>query len=149
MTLPLITAVAQAPQGIAVFKADNLKGYTATLAPRASGAAKLATQSLANFGPSHNGLMVYRAGNGEAEYHEGSADFMVVEAGSCQLILGGTVKDGHSTGAGEIRGTSIDGGQTYDIAPGDIVNIPAKTPHQVIMPAGGSVTYFLAKISAK
>ena len=149
IALPFLSAVAQAPQGIAVFKADSLNPYTATLAPKAAGSAKLATQSLANFGPTHNALMVYRAADGEAEYHENSADFMVVEAGACKLILGGTIKDGHPSGAGEIRGTVIEGAQTYDVAPGDIVNIPAKTPHQVIIPAGGSVTYFLVKINAK
>jgi hypothetical protein len=149
IALPLLSAVAQAPQGIASWKSADLKGYTATLAPKASGEQKLATQSLGSFGPSHNAVMVYRAANGEAEYHESAADFTIIEAGAADLILGGTVKDGHSTGAGEIRGPSIEGGKTYHVEPGDIINIPAKTPHQITVPAGGSVTYMVVKIAAR
>jgi hypothetical protein len=149
IALPILSAVAQAPQGIASWKAADLRGYAATLAPKASGEQKLATQSLGNFGPSHNAVMVYRAANGEAEFHENAADFTIIEAGAADLILGGTVKDGHSTGAGEIRGPSIEGGKTYRVEPGDIINIPAKTPHQMTVPAGGSVTYMVVKVNAK
>lgn len=149
IALPILSAVAQAPQGIGSWKAADLKGYAATLAPKASGAQKLATQSLGSFGPSHNAVMVYRAANGEAEFHENAADFTIVEAGSGVLILGGNIVGGHSTGAGEIRGTSIEGGKEYKVEPGDIVNVPAKTPHQMTVPAGGSVTYMVVKINAK
>jgi mannose-6-phosphate isomerase-like protein (cupin superfamily) len=92
---------------------------------------------------------VHREAALDAELHENAADFVVVQSGGCTLILGGTLKDGHSTGAGEQKGSSIDGGQSYEIAPGDIINIPAKTPHQMIVPTGGQITYFLMKIPAK
>ncbi len=149
IALPILSAVAQAPQGIAAWKAADLKGYTAALAPKASGDQKLATQSLGNFGPTHNAVMVYRAANGEAEYHETAADFTIIEAGAGDLIVGGTVKDGHSTGPGEIRGPSIEGGKVYHVEPGDIVNVPAKTPHQMTVPSGGSITYMVVKINTK
>jgi mannose-6-phosphate isomerase-like protein (cupin superfamily) len=68
-------------------------------------------------------------------------------AGACSLVLGGTVKDARSTGPGEIRGASIDGGQTYEMRPGDIINIPARTAHQVIVPAGGWIMYMVVKIN--
>jgi mannose-6-phosphate isomerase-like protein (cupin superfamily) len=135
-----------APQGIVVWKSGDLKGYAATLAPNVN-EQKLATQSLANFGPTHNATMVYRAGDGEAEYHENAGDFTVVVAGACSLVLGGTVKDARTTGPGEIRGASIDGGQTYEMRPGDIINIPARTAHQVIVPAGGWIMYMVVKIN--
>jgi mannose-6-phosphate isomerase-like protein (cupin superfamily) len=62
------------------------------------------------------------------------------------MILGGTIKDGRTTGAGEIRGASIDAGQSYAVAPGDIINIPPKTPHQMTLPPGGQITYFVVKV---
>lgn len=139
MTPPIAT-------GIVVWKSGGLNGLAAALAPNVN-EQKLATQSLANFGPTHNATMVYRSGDGEAEYHENAADFTVVVAGACSLVLGGTVKDARTTGPGEIRGSSIDGGQTYEIASGDILNIPAKTPHQVIVPAGGWIMYMVVKIN--
>jgi mannose-6-phosphate isomerase-like protein (cupin superfamily) len=143
------TTAAEAAHSIAVWKEADLKGYAATLAPKASGAQALAVDSLGNFGPTHNAVMVYRAANGEAEFHETAADFTIVEAGAGDLILGGTVKDGRTTGPGEIRGSSIEGGQTYRVLPGDIINIPAKTAHQMTVPPGGSVTYMVVKINTK
>jgi mannose-6-phosphate isomerase-like protein (cupin superfamily) len=144
VALPL---AAQAPQGIVVWKSADLKAYTASL-PAKMSAQKLATQSLANFG-GYNALMAHREASLDPEWHDNAADFMVVQSGGCTLILGGTMKDSHSSGTGEIRGSSIDGGQSYEIGPGDIINIPAKTPHQMVVPAGGQITYFLVKIPTR
>jgi hypothetical protein len=143
------TTSAEAAQNIAVWKAVDLKGYAATLAPKASGAQALAVDSLGNFGPTHNAVMVYRAADGEAEFHETAADFTVVTGGAGDLILGGTVKDARVTGPGEIRGSSVEGGTTYRVEPGDIINIPAKTTHQMTVPPGGAVTYMVVKINTK
>ncbi len=143
------TTAAEAAQNIAVWKAIDLKGYAATLAPKASGAQMLAVDSLGSFGPTHNAVMVYRAANGEAEFHETAADFTIIESGAGDLILGGTVKDARTTGPGEIRGSSIEGGQTYRVEPGDIINIPARTAHQMTVPPGGSVTYMVVKINTR
>jgi mannose-6-phosphate isomerase-like protein (cupin superfamily) len=139
--------VAQAPKGIMVWKSADLKAYAATLAPKVD-AHHVASQALADFG-THNVMIAHREGSGEAEWHDNAADFMVVQSGACSLILGGTIVGGHSTGPGETRGASIEGGQTYPLAPGDIVNIPAKTPHQMILPPGGQVTYFVVKVPTR
>ena len=140
----ILPVVAQAPKGIVVWKSADLKAYAATLAPKMNDL-KVASQALADFG-SYNALIAHREGSGEAEWHDNAADFTVIQSGGCTLILGGTIKDSHTTGAGEIRGSSIEGGQSYAVAPGDIINIPAKTPHQMILPAGGQVTYFVVKV---
>jgi len=147
MTPPNSNDAAQ-PQGIVVWKSAGLSGYATTLASKVN-EQKLAAQSLANFGPTHNATMVYRSGDGEAEFHENASDFSVVVAGACSLVLGGSVKEARTTGPGEIRGASIEGGQTYELGPGDIFNVPAKTAHQVIVPPGGSVTYMVVKVNTK
>ena len=144
LLLLIVPVVAQAPKGIVVWKSADLKAYAATLKPKVN-EQKVASQALADFG-AYNALIGHREGSGEAEWHDNAADFMVIQSGECTLILGGTIKDSHTTGAGEIRGTSIEGGQSYAVAPGDIVNIPAKTPHQMILPAGGQITYFVVKV---
>ena len=143
------TTSTEAAQNIAVWKAVDLEGYAATLAPKASGAQALAVDSLGNFGPTHNAVMVYRAANGEAEFHETAADFTIIEAGAGDLIVGGAVVEPRVTGPGEIRGSSVEGGTTYHVEPGDIINIPAKTTHQMTVPPGGSVTYIVVKIITK
>jgi mannose-6-phosphate isomerase-like protein (cupin superfamily) len=144
MALPI---VAQAPSGIQVWKSADLKAYTATLTAKVN-AQKTATQNLAVV-DGNTTLVSHREATLDAEVHVNAADFDVVQSGACTLILGGTLKDGHSTGAGEMKGSSIDGGQSFEVAAGDIINVPANTPHQMVIPAGGQITYFLMKIPVK
>lgn len=144
MALPL---VAQAPSGMVVWKSADLKAYTTSLVPRMN-AQKLGSQNLAMV-DGNTTVMVHREASLEAEVHDNAADFDVVQSGACTLIMGGTLKGAHSVGTGEWKGASIDGGQTFELAPGDIVNVPAKTPHQMMIPAGGQITYFLMKVPAK
>ena len=97
--------------------------------------------------PQHATMLSFRARNGVAELHENFADLFCVLEGRATLVTGGTVVNPEQVGPGEIRGASIDGGQTYEMRPGDIINIPAKTPHQVIVPAGGWILYMVVKIN--
>ena len=62
------------------------------------------------------------------------------------------VPDGGPTGVGAPGtggGGEIVGGTRYPVAPGDVLWIPAGQPHQVILPAGASFTYVVAKYEAK
>ena len=61
------------------------------------------------------------------------------------LIVGGTAVNPKSTGAGEVRAPSINGGERRQLAAGDLVNIPANIPHQVLVAAGKQFTYFVVK----
>ena len=145
--IPLLAQVAIAPVGIVVWKAADLRAYAGKLATKVN-QQKIATETLANLN-GNTAMMVHREATADAEIHENAADFMVVADGEANLTLGGAIRDGKPTGPGEIRGSAIDNGRTYAIAPGDIVNIPAKTPHQVSVAAGKQVTYFLMKVGAK
>src|SRR5688572_7321977 len=126
--------------GIAVWPSSDLKGYTAKLAPRVN-EKKLALENLGAFG-NHSTLIAHRQGDGEAELHDGQADIFVVQDGKATLVLGGEIVDGKTTAPGEIRGPSIRNGEKHAIQAGDIVHIPAKTPHQLLLPAGSKFTYF-------
>jgi mannose-6-phosphate isomerase-like protein (cupin superfamily) len=145
--IPLLAQIAKTPEGIVFWKSADLKAYAGKLGPRIN-QQKYATETLANLN-GNNVLMVHRQGSGEAEFHDGAADFTVVIAGEANVVIGGTMRDGKTTGPGEIRGSAIDGGKTYQLEPGDIVNIPAKTPHQVIVAPGKQVTYFVLKVAEK
>jgi mannose-6-phosphate isomerase-like protein (cupin superfamily) len=145
--IPLLAQFAKTPEGVVVWKAAELKAYAAKLAPGIN-QQKIATETLANLN-GNSALMVHREATADAEIHENAADFMVVIDGGANLVLGGAIRDPKTTGPGEIRGSVIDNGRTYAIAPGDIVNIPAKTPHQVVVAQGKQVMYFLLKVAAK
>jgi mannose-6-phosphate isomerase-like protein (cupin superfamily) len=66
---------------------------------------------------------------GLAEVHEHETDILRVVSGTARLVTGGTLVDARPLGAGEIRGSSIANGSARDLAPGDVVVIPAGVPH--------------------
>ena len=84
-------------------------------------------------------MVAHREGDGEAEVHETMADFFVVESGEATLVVGGQVVGGKTTAPNEIRGPKINGGERRKLAAGDIVHIPVKTPHQLLVENGQAV----------
>lgn len=91
-------------------------------------------------------LMVHRDGRGDAEYHAMYEDVMFVEAGHGTLTYGGTMVHPRDTAPNEKRASSIQGGMEKQLAPGDVVTIPARTPHWVTPTAGGTIDYFVLKV---
>jgi mannose-6-phosphate isomerase-like protein (cupin superfamily) len=79
---------------------------------------------------SHNSGLSLRSGSGGAEVHAHYDDIFVVTEGKATLISGGNAIDGKTDSDGETRGTGILNGKSQVIATGDIVHIPAGTPHQ-------------------
>ena len=130
-----------------VWSGDELKKYTAKLKPKLN-ADHYATENLGDYG-SHYMLAVYREGNGPAEMHAKQTDFYVVQAGSATLYIGGKITESKEIEPGEIRGKSIEGGKTYKLKPGDTVDIPPNTPHQVTLAKGETITYLILKVHAK
>ena len=70
----------------------------------------------------------------------------MIESGAVTMIYGGELVDGKSTAPGEIRGASIKGGTEAVLGPGDVLHIPAKTPHMMKLAPGKTVTYFVVKV---
>lgn len=64
-----------------------------------------------------------------AEVHDNEADLFYVIEGSATQMLGGTVIGGKETAPGQIRATKTEGGQRYQVGKGDVVWVPARTPH--------------------
>jgi mannose-6-phosphate isomerase-like protein (cupin superfamily) len=87
-------------------------------------------------------------GPGFSESHADWADVYFVTAGNASLIVGGTIPDGEETEPGEVRGTVIEGGTLQRLAKGDVVHIPAGTPHHVLVEPGEQVTYYILKVRA-
>lgn len=66
---------------------------------------------------------------GMVEIHEQDADLVRVIDGKATLVTGGTILEASTIAPGEIRGKSIEGGETRQLAKGDVVVIPAGVPH--------------------
>jgi mannose-6-phosphate isomerase-like protein (cupin superfamily) len=79
----------------------------------------------------------YRPGNASASVHTEDAELMVVLQGTGNIVTGGTLVDGKQVNAYNMSGPSIAGGQDHSVVKGDMILIPANTPHQVT-PSGGA-----------
>jgi sugar lactone lactonase YvrE/mannose-6-phosphate isomerase-like protein (cupin superfamily) len=77
--------------------------------------------------------LIYRDGPSEAEVHEMLADLITVRSGEGEVLVGGTIVEPRATATDELRGSSITGATRYAIGAGDILYVPANTPHQFLV----------------
>jgi mannose-6-phosphate isomerase-like protein (cupin superfamily) len=99
--------------------------------------------------PHHYTMLAFRNRNGGGELHENFADLFYILDGKATVVTGGALVDRHSSAPGEVRGSSVDGGSRQDVIAGDVVHIPAGMPHQMLVPEGSTVTYFVVKVQEK
>jgi mannose-6-phosphate isomerase-like protein (cupin superfamily) len=111
-------------------------------------AQKVASERLGSYG-NHNLGIAHREGTGNAELHETQNDVFVVLSGEATLVVGGTLVEPKTTELHEVEGSSISGGDKKKLGAGDVVHIPFKTPHQLIVDSGKQITYFVVKIDAQ
>ncbi len=88
----------------------------------------------------------YRRSTGGAEVHVHLTDIMVVTAGSATIVTGGSLVDANKDNPNEWKGKSIDGGTRQVLSQGDIIHIPAGTPHQLLLDQGKDFQAFVVKI---
>lgn len=81
---------------------------------------------------------------GVAEVHAKDADIIYVLEGEATLVTGGTVVEPKTIAPDEIRGAEIKGGDTRVIAKGDVIIVPAGTPHW-FREVKGPVLYYVVK----
>ena len=74
-------------------------------------------------------LLANRRDAGPAEYHEHTNHIFIIVDGEGTFIAGGTLVGAKQTAPGEMRAPSLEGGQTFHLTKGDVITIPAKTPH--------------------
>ena len=130
--------------GVQVWRATDIGAKGKELAQKLD-AQKVANEVLATEG-NRTFMVAHREGSGLAEWHEKQADVIFISSGSITMLYGGTIVDGKTTAAGEIRGPSIKGGTEAKLGPGDVLHIPAKVPHQMMLGPGAQVTYFVTKV---
>jgi uncharacterized RmlC-like cupin family protein len=107
---------------------------------------KVASETIATEG-NRTFMVAHREGSGIPEWHEKQADIIFVSAGQITMVYGGTIVDAKVTAPGEMRGVSIQGGTEAKLGPGDVLHIPAKVPHQMMLAPGAQVTYFVTKVT--
>jgi mannose-6-phosphate isomerase-like protein (cupin superfamily) len=94
----------------------------------------------------HSILLSERTASGGAEIHAHFDDVMVVLNGKATLITGGALIDSRAKSQGEEIGSGIRGGTAKTIEAGDVIHVPAGTPHQLIVAPGSTYKALVIKI---
>lgn len=87
----------------------------------------------------------HRDGPGLVEVHTRDTDIIYMLEGTATLVTGGTVVDGKNIEAEEIRGKDVNGGETRQIAKGDVIIVPNGVPHW-FKEVKGPVNYYVVKV---
>ncbi len=105
-----------------------------------------ARETLADYGSptrSHRFRYIHRDADGLPEIHDDIIDVVLITSGAGQLRVGGRILNRRGS-----LGSGIDGGIVSPVAAGDVLHIPAKTPHGYLVPDGGYITYVLVRVPA-
>jgi mannose-6-phosphate isomerase-like protein (cupin superfamily) len=87
----------------------------------------------------------HRTGGGQVEVHEKETDVIYVVDGEATFVTGGTMVGGKTTKPGQMLGTNIEGGDTHHLSKGDVIVIPAGTPHW-FKEVPASISYYVVKV---
>src|SRR6266571_224899 len=109
--------------------------YPLALAAILSTAALVTVGMAAGFPPrvlEDEGLVVIaqRVMQRGSEMHDNTNHVFIIEDGEAEFVTGGKMIDPKEMGSGQTRGTGIEGGVSHHLTKGDVITIPAKTPHQ-------------------
>ena len=91
--------------------------------------------------------LTHRAAPGVIELHMAWNDVFVIQSGSATLLTGGLLAGAKAVSVGELREGVLTGATAARVSPGDVVIIPAGTPHQFQLSPGEQVTYLAFKVT--
>ena len=65
-----------------------------------------------------------------SELHAKTNHVFIIVDGEADFVTGGKMIDPKETAPGQVRGSGIEGGTVHRLTKGDVITIPANTPHQ-------------------
>jgi mannose-6-phosphate isomerase-like protein (cupin superfamily) len=111
------------------------------------------TEVMSKGGPivSDPGLVVLaqRREAGPVEYHDHTNHVFVIVEGEATLVVGGTMANPKRTAPDQMRAPSLEGGTIYHLSKGDVITIPAKTPHWFKEVPTKTVAYYAVNIESE
>jgi mannose-6-phosphate isomerase-like protein (cupin superfamily) len=134
-----------AATNVDVYSSKDIQALSQKLLQKRS---QFAGQELQRYG-NHYTMLALRTATGSSELHQHEADVFMIVSGQATLVTGGRIVSPHTEKPGEIRGSSIEGGDRRQVTEGDIVHIPAKTPHQLLVENGKPFSYFVVKVTGQ
>jgi mannose-6-phosphate isomerase-like protein (cupin superfamily) len=144
--LVMVSAEEKVPEGFQHWTGASLKDLEQTLKSEADASAHhMSVRALGDF-PQDKFMLSRRQTDGMPEWHENQADVFFVQSGSATLVVGGTLVGAENTEPHEKRNGTIEGGVRQKLSAGDVVRIPPKVPHQLLLDGSPEFTYFVVKI---
>jgi mannose-6-phosphate isomerase-like protein (cupin superfamily) len=74
-------------------------------------------------------VLAQRRGAGEVEVHDRTNHVFIIVEGDATFVTGGTLIGARDTAPGQHRAASVQGGEPHHLTKGDVITIPAGTPH--------------------
>jgi mannose-6-phosphate isomerase-like protein (cupin superfamily) len=146
ITLVMVSAEEKVPEGFQHWTGASLKDLEQTLKSEADASAHhMSVRALGDF-PQDKFMLSRRQTDGMPEWHENQADVFFVQSGSATLVVGGTLVGAENTEPHEKRNGTIQGGVRQKLSAGDVVRIPPKVPHQLLLDGSPEFTYFVVKV---
>ena len=131
------SAVAQTAPPVTQFLSDkDIMGLIEKAKADRKGDAPLVAEPILLLAP-YRAQLEYRPGTSPAAVHEKDAELFVVLQGTGNIVTGGKLVDEKRVNANNLSGPSIADGHSQAVVKGDMLIVPANTPHQVI-PTGGA-----------
>jgi uncharacterized RmlC-like cupin family protein len=82
---------------------------------------------------------------GQVEVHDIETDVIYVMDGTATFVTGGKMVGGKVTKPGQHLGSDIEGGQAHHLTKGDVIVVPAGTPHW-FKEVPQSISYYVVKV---
>jgi mannose-6-phosphate isomerase-like protein (cupin superfamily) len=141
LTVAVLLAAAAASLGGGVPAAVHYIGHEKVSAVMAKGGAIVSDPGLI--------VLANRREAGPVEYHDHTNHVFIMVEGEATFITGGTMVDAKRTAPDQMRAASIDGGETHHLSKGDVITIPAKTPHWFKEVSTKTVAYYAVNIESE
>lgn len=90
-------------------------------------------------------MTAHRTEAGLPEAHRYFTDIFYIVQGETTVVVGGKMVGETAKNPDEPRGTSIDGGESFKMSPGDSIIIPAGVPHWM-KEVNGELHYYVIKV---
>ncbi len=94
----------------------------------------------------HDISIVHREGYTQPEIHETKWDLYVILEGSGTLLVGGNRVGWVEGGPPEEQRPQLEGATAFEVTVGDVVNVPARSWHQIVLDQGQKMTYMLINV---
>jgi mannose-6-phosphate isomerase-like protein (cupin superfamily) len=94
-------------------------------------------------------VLAQRRGAGQVEYHEHTNHIFIMVEGEATFVTGGNMVDAKRTSPDQMRAEAIEGGETHHLSKGDVITIPAKTPHWFKEVPTITVAYYAVNIESQ